>query len=273
MKNQTRSAKVQTSKVLGPNGEVIPATLDDIIKQVKKAILDKNYVPGSQVYKANYPVVKAFLQSACLCTVELISRGAENGGLDSDKYLLLTANTKSFGTKNDHINDILAEIAEEKEQDAKDKFELDMDEDKDNPITAEQHAKLIAEPTADKDTHVVDITTKDGGELSVNKQTGEVTVKNEDGTTQTATMSKLETWRKTATAWIKAFCENFKNRLDSTITTISNFLSNINPFKKPENGGLFLNMEVGEDGTMYYDPAELPEGSIVPKGAVPRPAV
>ena len=53
MKNQQRAVKVQTSKVVGPNGEVIPATLDDLVKQIKKAILHKEYVPGSKTYNAN----------------------------------------------------------------------------------------------------------------------------------------------------------------------------------------------------------------------------
>ena len=273
MKNQQRAVKVQTSKVVGPNGEVIPTTLDDLVKQIKKAILHKEYVPGSKTYNANYPIVRGYLQSACLCTIELINRGAENGGIDTDKYSLLTATTKSFGTKNSHINEILADLAEERDQDVKDKFELEMDDNPENPISDEQHAKLLAEPTADKDTHVVNITTKDGGEIEVNKQEGKVTVKNTDGTTQTATMSKLETWRKTATAWITAFITHFKSRVSTTVDTITSFLSNLNPFKKAEEGGVFLKIEVDEDGTMYYDPADLPEGSAVPKGAIPRPAI
>ena len=100
-----------------------------------------------------------------------------------------------------------------------------MDDNPENPISDEQHAKLLAEPTADKDTHVVNITTKDGGEIEVNKQEGKVTVKNTDGTTQTATMSKLETWRKTATAWISAFITHFKDRVSSTVETITSFFS------------------------------------------------
>lgn len=270
MKNQ-KAIKVQTSKVLGPNGEVIPATLDDIIKQVKKVILDRNYVIGSKTYQTNFPIVKGYLQSACLCTIELIKRGAEKGGLDEDKYNLLTAKTKSFGTKNDHINGILAELAEERAQDAKDKVDLDMDDNPENPITDEEEAKLLAEPTADPDTHVVDITTKDGGELKFDKQSGEITIKNEDGTTQTVTMSKLETWRKTAMAWISAFIENLKTKAGKAVEAVSDFLSKINPFKRP--AGVYLNVEVGEDGIMYYDPADLPDGSVPPKGAVPRPAV
>ena len=89
MKNQQRAVKVQTSKVVGPNGEVIPATLDDLVKQIKKAILHKEYVPGSKTYNANYPIVRGYLQSACLCTIELINRGAENGGIDTDKYQII----------------------------------------------------------------------------------------------------------------------------------------------------------------------------------------
>ena len=65
MKNQQRAVKVQTSKVIGPNGEVIPATLDDLVKQIKKAILHKEYVPGSKTYNA----VKSF-QSKNLLTVD-----------------------------------------------------------------------------------------------------------------------------------------------------------------------------------------------------------
>ena len=273
MKPQQQAVKIQTSKVLGPKGEVIPATLDDLVKQIKKAILHKEYVVGSKTYNANYPIVRGYLQSACLCTIELLQRGLENNGLDTDRYLLLTAATKSFGTKNAHINEILKDLAEERAQDTKDKFDLEMDDNPEDPLSDEERAKLLAEPTGDKDTHEVQITTKDGGDLKINKQEGTVTVKNIDGTEQTANIPKLETWRKTATAWIKAFFEHFKNRVGSTVETITNFLSNLNPFKKPEEGGVFLKIEVGEDGTMYYDPADLPEGAVTPKGAVPRPAI
>ena len=55
------------------------------------------------------------------------------------------------------------------------------------------------------------------------------------------------------------------------VEAVSDFLSKINPFKRP--AGVYLNIEVGKDGTMYYDPADLPDGSVPPKGAVPRPAV
>ena len=94
MKNQQRAVKVQTSKVIGPNGEVIPATLDDLVKQIKKAILHKEYVPGSKTYNANYPIVRGYLQSACLCTIELINRGAEKEVLIQINilYLLLLPN-------------------------------------------------------------------------------------------------------------------------------------------------------------------------------------
>lgn len=271
MKPQQQAVRVQTSKVLGPNGEVIPATLEDLVKQIKKAILHKEYVPGSKTYNANYPIVRGYLQSACLCTIELVNRGEDKGGLDVDKYSLLTASTKSFGTKNTHVNEILKELAEERAQDTKDKHELDMDDNPDEPISEEEKAKLLAEPTADTDTHAVKITTKDGGEIHIDKQQGSVTVKNTDGTTQTAAITRLESWRKTATAWLRAFYEHFKTRLGSTIDTVTNFLSNLNPFKKPE--GMYLKMEVGEDGELYYDPKDLPEGAIVPRGAVPRPAI
>ena len=160
MKNQ-KAHKVQTSKVIGPNGEVIPETLDDIIKQIKKAVLDRNYVPGSRAYQTNLPIVKAYLQSSCLCTIELIKRGKEEGGLDEDKYNLLTAKTKVFGTKNDHVNEILTELAEERAQDVKNMVELEMDDNPENPLSDEEQAKLIAEPTADPDTHKVHITTKE----------------------------------------------------------------------------------------------------------------
>lgn len=270
MKNQ-KAVKVQTSKVLGKNGEVIEATLDDIVKQIKKAILNREYVMGSKTYQTNLPLVKGYLSSAYACTVELIQRGKENGGMDEDKYNLLTAKTKSFGTKNEHINDLLTEIIEERAQDAKDRHELDMDENPEQPITEEEQAKLLAEPTADPDTHVVDVTTKDGGELKFDKNKAEVTITNTDGTTQTVAMSKLETWRKTAMAWISALCKTVKEKATKAVEAVSDFFGKINPFKKPE--GLFLNMEVGEDGTLYYDPATLPEGSVVPKGAVPRPVI
>lgn len=270
MKNQ-KAHKVQTSKVLGPNGEVIPETLDDIIKQIKKAVLDRNYVPGSKAYQTNLPIVKAYLQSSCLCTIELIKRGKEEGGLDEDKYNLLTAKTKVFGTKNDHVNEILTELAEERAQDVKNMVELEMDDNPENPLSDEEQAKLIAEPTADPDTHKVHITTKDGGEMVFNKQSGEITVKNEDGTVQTATMSKLESWRKTAMAWLTVFFKRIKDSVTDAKDTVVNLLQKINPFKKPE--GVHLDVTVGPDGTIYYDPNTLPDGSVPPRGAVPYPSV
>lgn len=42
---------------------IIPATLDDLVKQIKKAILHKEYVYSSKTYNANYPIVRGYLQS------------------------------------------------------------------------------------------------------------------------------------------------------------------------------------------------------------------
>ena len=42
-----------------------------------------------------------------------------------------------------------------------------MDDNPDEPISEEEKAKLLAEPTADTDTQAVKITTKDGGEIHI----------------------------------------------------------------------------------------------------------
>lgn len=268
MKKQ--AIKVQTSNILGPNGEVIPGTLEDIIVKVKKIVLDRNFVPGSKTYQANHPLVKGYLHSACMCTTELVQRGAEKGGLDVDKYNLLTSKTKDFGTKNDYVNEVLAEIAIEMAQDDKDRVELKMDENPEEPITATEQAKLLSEPTEDEDTHVTRIVTKDGGIVDVDKANNKLTVQYTDGTSITMDMVKLETWRQTAMNWLRGFFSSCKKNVVAAVSTVGSFFSKLNPLKL-FSSSKELEVEVGEDGTLYYDPAELPEGSVPPRGAVARP--
>ena len=94
---RTQEHRIQTSNILGKNGEVIPETLDDIVAKIKKGVNERGYkVPKSKIRLSNEPIIRGYLESACLCTIELIQRGAANGGLDEDKYNLLTAQSKDF---------------------------------------------------------------------------------------------------------------------------------------------------------------------------------
>ena len=262
---RTQEHRIQTSNILGKNGEVIPETLDDIVAKIKKGVNERGYkVPKSKIRLSNEPIIRGYLESACLCTIELIQRGAANGGLDEDKYNLLTAQSKDFGHMNGHVNGILAQLAEERAVAAG-----EHDNNPDEPITEEEQAKLISEPTADEVTHQVRITTKDGGEVDVDKINNTVTILYNDGTTQTIDLVKMETWRQTAMAWLQKFFAACKKKVTTAVVTVGSFFSKLNPlklFSKQE-----LPVEVDDNGVMYYDPADLPEGSVPPRGAIARP--
>lgn len=216
--------KITTTNVLGKNDEIIPESLDDIIKNVKKMIYDRNFVVGSKYYKEKLPIVKGILQGACLATIELVKRGEANNGIDTDKYGLLNAQATTFGKYNDFVNKLLVDLAEERKQDQKNLTELGLDES-DLPLSDEEQVKLIAEPTSDTTTHNVDVETKDGGRFTFDKINYSCTIHFKDGSTKTIALVPQGSWRATALEWLKEFFEAVKVGLVKAFDIISS------PFK------------------------------------------
>ena len=212
MKPKVVTVQAQTTKVFGPNGELIEASLDDMIKNARKITLERNFIPGSAVYNTLFATLKATLNSACLCTIELLKVGASGGGIDVDKYQLLSGTTKSFGQKNDMVNAILLELADERLQDQKDRFELDMDDDKENPLTDSERAILLAEPTKDADTQKATITTKDGFKWNFDKVGYTISfIGAKTGEPVVVSLAPEGSWRNTALKWIESLLSSIKD--------------------------------------------------------------
>lgn len=258
--------EIQTTKVLGPNQEIIPESLDDIIKNIKEMVFQRDFVEGSKVFINVRPAVKGMLNSACLATTELLNKGSANGGIDTDKYNLLTAKTKSFNNKNGVVNKMLAELAEERLLAEQTKPQDENAE----PLSDEEKAKLLAEPTEDVDTHKADITTKDDGRFTFDKKNFKLTLHFNDGTTRELTLAPEGTWRNTALNWICKFFKSIKDGVVKTAKTIGGFFSRLNPFKLKKDERVPTGWD--EEGNPIYDPVPPKEKKIEDKGENLKPA-
>lgn len=235
-KPQQGTAIIATKKIIkGPNGEIFVTeeSLDDIIKNAKKITAQKNFVPGSQIYNHGVQALKGFLKAACDVTTALIN----DGNIDVDKYSLLNCKTKTFGSKNDLCNQILQELKDEREEDAKINREVNpSDPDNAIPFTEEQIANIQSNPKlADPESHEVEETTKDGGRMKFNKVKFEIHVYLKDGTVKTIQLAPDGSWRQTIAKWLIAFID----AVSVAVTTVKDsIVSGFNKFtglfkKKP----------------------------------------
>lgn len=227
MKKQVQ-VEFQSTKVLGPNGEVIPGTLDDIIKSIKAVTDSHDFVENSLTYnRVLGPKVKGLLASACAVTIELVKRGPENNGIDKDAHNLLIAKTRSFGKKNGTVNKLLRELAEER---AKAEKEAPVDPTK--PLSDEEEAKLLSEPKPlDPNTHKTDVTTTDGGMFTFDKVNYKVTLHFNDGTVKEIDMVPKGSWRETALLWLVRAWNYVCEKTKKAGSAIGGFFSRLNPFK------------------------------------------
>ena len=231
-----KTVELQTTKVFGKDGELIEASLDDMIKSIKKIVLSKEFNGGVnktssklfgniQIQNDIHTTVKAYLQSAILCTHELIKRGAVNGGIDTDKYQLLTSTTKCFGTHGTLINQWLKDINEDILQDAQNLTECELDENPEEPFSADQEAKLISEPTSDTDTHEVEIKSKTGISYWFDKIKRKFSCIGIDGRKMTFELAPHGSWRETALAFIGALAIAIKNGVVNSYIWVKEFTS------------------------------------------------
>lgn len=222
--------RLETTQVLGPDKELIPASLEDVISKIKVQTEKRDFVENSTNYnRISGPLVKGLLQSACLITIKLIEKGAENGGIDSDKYNLLTCNTRSFKTKNGLVNKLLKELAEERL-----KAEQEKPIDPEKPISDEEAAKLLSKPKPlDENTHKVDITTTDGGTFTFDKVNYKITLHFTDKTMapKVIDLTPKGSWRETALNWLVSAWNYVATKVKGAGTAIGNFFSRLNPFK------------------------------------------
>ncbi len=261
---KTVQKEIQTTAVLGPNGEVIEASLDDIIKNTKELVFKREFVVGSKQFKVEGPIVKGMLESACKATIELINRGAANGGIDTDKYNLLNAKTKVFNNKNGIINDMLAELAAERKAAEQAKPQTEDTP----PLSEEEKAKLLAEPTEDADTHKAVVTTTDDGRFTFDKKNFKLTLHFNDGTTRELTLAPEGTWRNTALNWLCTFFKSIKDGVVKTAKSIGGFFSRLNPFKLKKDDRVPTGFD--ERGNPLYETeAEKPPTTVNNQAPVP----
>ena len=227
---KTVAVKLQTTKVLGPNNEIIEASLDDMIKSIRLATEKRDFVEGGTNFTRTIrPTVKGILQSACIATIELLQKGKDNGGIDTDKYNLLTSNTRSFKTKNGIINKILKELAAERLLEEQKK-----PVEPEKPLSAEEEAKLISEPKPhDENTHSVDVTTTDGGTFTFDKVNYKLTLHFTDKTMapKVIDLTPKGSWRETALNWLVSAYNYVRDKTVSAGKAIGRFFSRLNPFK------------------------------------------
>ena len=204
--------------------------LDDTIRNAQKITKQKNFVPGNEIYKHGYPALQGFLASARQMTRQLINDGA----MPTDKYLLLSAQTKSFGDQNTLANTILRDLRDQDRMEAvRQRQENPNSEEAKQPFTEDQLANISGNPDLNNpESHVVDETTKDGGRFRFDKINYEVTVFKDDGTTLVIKLAPEGSWRFTILKWIKKFVDSIVSGLSTIGTTISS------GFKKAF-GGLF----------------------------------
>ena len=295
MKNTT-VRKIQTTKVLGPKGEVIPATLDDLVKQIRTIVSDKNFIKNSRTYNNAKGGVEALLISAYRVTTYLVNLGAEKGGLDSDKYNILTAKTSSFGNKSALVNELILSIQKEAADGMKDLENLPelkdtkiTEEGEEEPLEADQKAKLLAEPVTEKEVqesrdpeqdnselpdpfeqayadNVVEIIVKDGGRLIVDKTNGEAEIFLLDGTSKVFKIVQEKNWRTTALNWLRRAFRAVKK----AAVKVAKVLNPFNWFKKKEEKPTSIPVQYPQNGEPFYYIEDVPEGVEPPKGMLRR---
>lgn len=204
--------------------------LDDTIRNAQKITKQKNFVPGNEIYKHGYPALQGFLASARQMTRQLINDGA----MPTDKYLLLSAQTKSFGDQNTLANTILRDLRDQDLMEATRKRQEDPNSaEAKQPFTEDQLANISGNPDlSNPESHVVDETTKDGGRFRFDKINYEITVFKNDGTTVVIKLAPEGSWRFTVLKWIKKFVDSITSGLSTIGTAISS------GFKKAW-GGIF----------------------------------
>lgn len=262
MKPITQSITKNTTEVLGPSGEIIPASIDDIVKTIQEMVTEKGFVLNSAIYRKTAPLVEAYLDSACQATVLLLQKGAGNGGIDSDKYNLLDCKATDFGAKNGIVNNMLTRLAKKRKAADDAKAAKALAEGKEvEPLSMEEKAKLVAEPIKDNaPSEKADITTTDGGRFVFDKVNYKITLYFTDGTTKELSMAPQGTWRNTALNWIVAFCRGVKQKVVKAAKAVSGFFGRLNPFKVKADDRIPTSFD--EFGNPIYAPEIAPPITI-----------
>lgn len=188
-------------------------SLDDAVRNTQKITNQKNFVPGNAIYNEGVNILKQYLHACCDITHQLI----KDGELESDKYNLLNAKTKSFGKQNKLVNTLLTELKQERLEAArKQREENPESEEAQAPFSEEQVSNIIAEPDPeDPETHTVEEETKDGGWFGFNKINYTVRVRLMNGTYKEFQMIPEGSWRDTAIKWLQRMWAGFKKIVKS----------------------------------------------------------
>lgn len=207
------------------NGDAIVSVeiLDDIIRNSQKITSQKNFVPGHPAYAHGYPALQGFIGSARTVTKALIN----DGKLPSDKYMLLSCQTKSFGKQNTLVNTILQDY---RDQDrmlaAQQREENPNSKEAKQPFAEDQLANISSNPDLNNpESHVVEETTKDGGRFQFDKINFEITVYKDDGTTVVFKLAPQGSWRFTVLTWIRNLYNSIAGGFQSIGKSIKGFFS------------------------------------------------
>ena len=189
-------------------------SLDDAIRNTQKITDQKNFVPGNAIYNEGVSILKQYLHACCDITHQLI----KDGELESDKYNLLSAKTKSFRKQNELVNRLLMELKQERlEAGRKQREENPESEEAQAPFSEEQVSNIISEPDPkDPETHTAEEETKDGGWFRFDKINYTVRVRLMDGTYKDFRMAPEGSWRNTAIKWLQRMWDGFKKVIKSS---------------------------------------------------------
>lgn len=208
------------------------AVSDKNIKALIKTINNvlKHSHNNMQQTPANIAMIDSKIKAAVTILVPLVTAGINANVFESDKYKVLTAKMRNFGSDNTRVNTIIQSVLDEE------KAELPVEE----TFSKAEVAAIIAEPTADEPAELI-LETNDGGFLGFNKRLNTLTayVKDESGKLKAAISRKIEgagTWREKVVGFLKRVFHMLLTGVVlgtlyvvSKLAQVSNYLAGDNP--------------------------------------------